>query len=122
MELLGILKEKFDIIKVSEKFSKRDFVIETEHTTKYPQFISVQVTQDKCSLLDSHNIGDEVKIQINIKGRIWDGPQGIKYFNTIEAWKIEAVNVVKQEPHKYPDAPIQNNVNNSVSNNDDLPF
>jgi len=35
-------------------------------------------------------VGDEeLKIQFNLRGREWNGPQGIKYFNTLEAWRIE---------------------------------
>lgn len=92
MEIIGKLEAIFDTQKVSDKFMKRDFVIKTEESTPYPQLISVQVTQDKCQILDLYNIGDDVKIQINIKGRKWEGPQGTKYFNTIEAWRIENIN------------------------------
>ena len=122
MEVTGILKAKFDTQKVSEKFSKREFVITTEHSTPYPQHVSFQVTQDKCSLLDQFEIGAEMKIQFNLRGREWSGPQGIKFFNTLEAWKIEPFNAVKQEPHKYPDTPVEKDVNNSSEDKEDLPF
>jgi len=118
MEVTGILKAKFDTQKVSEKFSKREFVITTEHSTPYPQHVSFQVTQDKCSLLDQFEIGAEMKIQFNLRGREWSGPQGIKFFNTLEAWKIEPFNAVKQEP----DTPVEKDVNNSSEDKEDLPF
>ena len=91
MEVTGRLKAKFDTQVVSEKFSKREFVLTTEANTPYPQMVSFQVTQDKCSMLDQYNEGDELKIQFNLRGREWNGPQGIKYFNTLEAWRIEKV-------------------------------
>jgi hypothetical protein len=75
---------------VSEKFSKREFVVETPD--QYPQQILFQLTQDKCSLLDSLQVGQEVDVHLNIRGRSWTNPQGeTKYFNTLEAWKIDVL-------------------------------
>lgn len=85
-ELTGFLKKKYDIQKVSEKFQKRDFVLTTDASSPYPQHVSIQLSQDKCNLLDTFNEDDEIKVSINIKGREWNGPQGIKYFNSIEGW------------------------------------
>lgn len=67
---------------VSDKFSKREFVIET--TEQYPQLISIEFTQDKCGLLDSYQVGETVTVDFNLRGREWNG----KYFNTLQAWKI----------------------------------
>jgi len=92
MEVTGTLKVKFDTQKVSDRFTKREFVITTEANTPYPQHVSFQITQDKCSMLDQYNDGDEIKVQFNLRGREWNGPQGIKYFNTLEAWRIETIN------------------------------
>jgi hypothetical protein len=82
---------------VSEKFSKREFVVETPD--QYPQQILFQLTQDKCSLLDSLKVGQEVDVHLNIRGRSWQNPQGeTKYFNTLEAWKIDVLGATAQ-PH-----------------------
>ena len=88
-ETTGILKVKKDTQQVSEKFSKREFVMTTDMTTQYPQYISMQLTQDKCALLDAYNEGDEVKVSFNLRGREWSGPEGVKYFNSLEAWRLE---------------------------------
>lgn len=88
-ELIGTLKVKNDTQVVSEKFSKREFVITTDTSSNYPQFISLQLTQDRCSLLDQYNVGDELKVSFNLRGREWSGPQGIRFFNSLEAWRIE---------------------------------
>ena len=88
MELKGNIKVINETNQVSDKFSKREFVITTNEM--YPQDISIQVTQDKCSLLDMFKVGQDVTVSINIRGREWTSPQGeVKYFNTIEAWRIE---------------------------------
>ena len=92
MEVTGTLKAKFDTQKVSDRFQKREFVLSTELSTPYPQHVSFQVTQDKCTMLDQFSEGDELKVQFNLRGREWTSPQGeIKYFNTLEAWKIDRV-------------------------------
>jgi hypothetical protein len=90
MTIKGKLKVINPKIVVSDKFSKREFVVETEET--YPQPILIQLTQDKCSLLDLFKVGQDVEVIINLKGREWNSPQGeTKYFNTIEAWRINAL-------------------------------
>lgn len=126
MEVTGQLKLKFDTQKVSEKFQKREFVLSTDLSTPYPQHISFQVTQDKCSLLDQFNPGDEIKVQFNLRGREWNGPQGVKYFNTLEAWRIEKVaggtssnTTSNNSMQESTPAPV---FNSSISDNDDLPF
>lgn len=73
---------------VSDTFSKREFVVETQE--EYKQYLLLQVVKDKCSVLDSYKKGDEVKVSLNLKGRLWQNPQGEeKCFNTLECWKIE---------------------------------
>jgi hypothetical protein len=87
--ITGILKVKNPEQQVSEKFRKREFVI-TDNSSQYPQHISFQLTQDKCSLLDAYKVGDEMKVYFNLRGREWTDKQGAtKYFNSLEAWKIE---------------------------------
>jgi len=115
MEVTGTLHEKFDTQKVSDKFQKREFVLKTEASTPYPQHVSFQVTQDKCSVLDGFPVGAEVKVQFNLRGREWNGPQGVKYFNTLEAWRIELVGGVSNEPEEQALTP-------NHPDNDDLPF
>ena len=89
MDITGILKVKNEAQQVSDKFKKREFVI-TDNSSQYPQHISFQLTQDKCSLLDQYKIGAEIKVHFNLRGREWTSPQGeIKYFNSLEAWRIE---------------------------------
>jgi hypothetical protein len=81
---------------ISEKFSKREFVIET--TDQYPQLVMFQLTQDKCNLLDGIGVGSKLEVSWNLRGREWTSPAGeVKYFNTLEAWKIEKVGEAVQE-------------------------
>lgn len=129
MEATGILKVKFDTKQVNDKFKSREFVLTTEHTGKYPQQVSFQLNQDKCDLIESFNNGDELKVTFNLRGREWNGPQGVKYFNTLEAWKVEKVGATTSSPSAP--APAKTNVSESASaptfvasssDDDDLPF
>ena len=73
---------------ISEKFKKKEFIVETED--QYPQFILIQLTQDRVDLINMFEVGDKVTVSINLRGRAWENPQGeTKYFNTVEAWRIE---------------------------------
>lgn len=128
-EVNGILKIKSETQMVSEKFSKREFVVTTDANTQYPQYISFQLTQDKCGLLDQYNVGDEIKVSFNLRGREWNGPQGVRYFNSLEAWRLERASGQQAAPSNYQAAYqasqspsteqfIQNN--NAIV--DDLPF
>lgn len=126
-EVIGQLKVKYDTQKVSDKFQKRDVVIATDLNTPYPQFCLFQLNQDKCNILDNFNEGDEVKVQYNLRGRSWDSPQGIKYFNTLEIWKIERVGNIPNAVNEGMNSQSNNNhqapvFNSSISDNDDLPF
>ena len=88
MEVVGKIK-MIDTTKEvgSSGFKKRDVVVTTDE--QYPQHILVQFVQDKCDLLNNYQVGDAVKIDINLRGREWTNPQGeMVYFNTIQGWRI----------------------------------
>ena len=105
MNIRGTIKVINDTMVVSEKFKKRDFVVTTEE--QYPQDILIQMTQDKCDVLNSYNVGDSVDVSINIRGREWTSPSGeVKYFNTIEGWRIEKLTApAPQAPTPQEDLP-----------------
>jgi translation initiation factor IF-3 len=88
MEVTGKIKMIDQTKEVgSAGFKKRDVVVTTDE--QYPQHILVQFVQDKCDLLNTFQVGDAVKIDINLRGREWTNPQGeTVYFNTIQGWRI----------------------------------
>jgi hypothetical protein len=84
-----IVFDRIDTQGTNGTFSKRDIVVRTDE--QYPQDIAVQFTQDKCDFLDNYKPGDRVVIAYNLRGKLggWTNPQGeVKYFNTIQGWKI----------------------------------
>ena len=92
--------------KVTDTFSKREFIVKTNE--QYEQYLSIQVIKDKCSILDNYSIGQDVKVSLNIKGRLWTNKDGKEVaFNTLECWKIEKLgsetsNSVKEQPKQEP--------------------
>jgi hypothetical protein len=128
MDIQGTIKEVFATQTISEKFKKREFVLTTDGSTPYPQHISFQVTKDNCDKLNSYSTGDEVSVHFNLKGREWSGPNGVKYFNTLEAWKITGVSQFLAGGTGVStnnDKPVNVQAeNHAIANNDgmDLPF
>jgi hypothetical protein len=89
MEIKGTIIEIFPGQQVSEKFKKREFVIQDNENPQYPQYIKFELAQDKCGLLDSKKVGDQVNVSFNLRGREYTNPKGVKsYFNSLQAWKI----------------------------------
>lgn len=108
----------------SNGFRKREVVVTTEE--QYPQHIMVEFIQDKTSLLDQYAVGQQVKISINLRGREWVSPQGeTKYFNTIQGWRIEALQS-ESAPNEMPPIPpadaFEPATNVKEDDYDDLPF
>lgn len=91
MEITGKIKVLNETKNIGDNgFRKREVVITTEE--QYPQHILVEFIQDKCDLLNSYGVGQEVKISLNLRGREWINPEGTpKYFNTIQGWRIELI-------------------------------
>jgi hypothetical protein len=88
MKVTGTLKVKKDTQVVSEQFSKREFVL-TVVDGAFSNDILIQLTKDKCNLLNAFNIGDLLEVDINLSGKCWLNPQGEeKYFNSLNGWKI----------------------------------
>lgn len=90
MNIKGTITEIFETIQVTDKYKKREFVIQDCENDQYPQFIKFELSQDKCGLMDGCKIGQEVDVHFNLRGRPYINPQGVKnYFNSLQAWKIE---------------------------------
>ena len=106
----------------SNGFRKREIVLTTQE--QYPQNILVEFIQDRTNLLDAFNVGDLVKIDINLRGREWKNDKGeIKYFNSIQGWRIEKVE--DNFESQLPPLPTKEDLNISESSEnepDDLPF
>lgn len=91
LNVKGKLKVKGDEVQVSDKFRKREFVVTIDASSAYPQHVQFQLVQDKCSLIDGFQIEEEISVSFNLRGREWTKDNQVKYFNSLDAWKIERV-------------------------------
>lgn len=66
-------------------FTKREMVVTVEDG-KYPQEINLEFVQDKVALLDTVQVGQQVTVTFDIRGREYNG----RYFNNLQAWRISA--------------------------------
>ena len=115
----GKVKRIHDEQVISDRFKKREFVIETEE--QYPQVLMFQLVQDKTNLIDQFSIGDKVEIFFNLRGREWqkDPSAEIRVFNTLDAWRIQKVEAI--QPTAAGDMPPAEPVA-PAGPEDDLPF
>lgn len=104
-------------------FKKRELVVTTEE--QYPQHIMIEFVQDKTDLLNNFQVGQNVKISINLKGREWINPQGeTKYFNSIQGWRVENIQEGAQGtmPAVAPTEAFAPANDLNEDDHDDLPF
>ena len=117
LKVTGKLIVKGDTQQVSDKFRKREFVIEITENG-YTNYAKFQLTQTKCELLDRHNEGDTVEVSFNIKGNKWEKDGRVNFITNLEAWKVWGVSQEQSAPSGN-----SNNWNNPEPQNvDNLPF
>ena len=93
-ELTGKLVAKYDTVQRTATFKTREFAVEKTDdiggrvVTNYVKFQSVQ---DKTSIIDKVNIGDEIKVYFNIKGSKWEKDGKVNYITNLDAWRIEQI-------------------------------
>ncbi len=113
LEVTGKLLVKYDTLQVSEKFKKREFVIELAEEINgniYTNFAKLQLVQNKCDIIDRFNTGDVVKVSFNIKGNSYvDKKDGqTKYITNLDAWRVESATAAAPSGGSAPQAPSYN--------------
>lgn len=125
MEVTGKVYGVFETKQISDRFSKREFVLEIADNPKYIQLVMFQATGDRCAMLDGVKVGDELRVEFSLRGREWRSPSGeLKYFNTLDVWKIEAKSAAPSKPASAPSststpAPASDT---AAGSEDDCPF
>ena len=100
---------------VSDKFKKREVTLKSQD--EYPQYVTFQLTQDKCDLANNLKAGEVVEVSYNLRGRRWEAQDGtIKYFNSIEAWTMSLSSKTEQAPIDKLTKDLD------LESSDDLPF
>jgi hypothetical protein len=116
IETTGIVYRIGETQKVTERFSKREFIVELADNPKYPQHVTFQCTGDRCELLNGLNEGDQVRIEFSLRGRLYTSKKTGKEecFNSLDAWKVDRVGAAKSAGNVAPSGgPVAE---------DDIPF
>ncbi len=111
-ELTGKIKLIQDPKTFNSGFTKREMVVIVEDG-KYPQEINLEFVQDKGSLLDDLEPGQEVTVSFDIRGREYNG----RYFNNLQGWKVVTLGADTAAPQEDPHYPTP-----SDFGDDDIPF
>jgi hypothetical protein len=101
-EIAGKIIDIAPVNQVSDKFKKREFVIEKKETggaAVFIDYIKFQLVQDKCDLINESYLNEDVKIWFNLKGNKWERDGKINYFTNLDAWKIEKATTQSREPN-----------------------
>ena len=106
-------------------FTKREFVVKLTgegEKPEYPNYVALEFLKDKCALLDSYQVGSEVKVTFNLSGRLWNTPgKPERCFTSLQAWRIESLDGNAGDRDNY-DQFISNNFPDYEGNNQDVPF
>lgn len=122
-DVTGKLVAKFDTVQRTETFRTREFVIETTEDIggrTVNNYIKFQSIQDRTTLVDRFNIGDQIKVHFNIKGTKWEKNGNTNYITNLDAWRLEQTSM-QSAPVDMPPPPAYNDLPQG-SDADDLPF
>ena len=120
IETSGRIHAVFEAQQVTERFRKREFVVELADNPRYPQYVMFQLTGDRCENLDGFQVGDEVQVEFSLRGREWKSPKGeTRYFNSLDVWTLERVGASAGPGHD--DVPPPTDFDAPAAD-DDVPF
>ena len=85
-------------------FTKRQIVIETSE--QYPQKVVIDFVKDKCSILDSYKVGQEVTVDVNVRGSEYNG----KFYVNLQGWKINSVQASVQASVQQTESLVDDNL------------
>lgn len=92
LQITGVLHAKFDTQQISDKFKKRELILELSEQINgntYTNYAKFQLVQAKCEILDRFNVGDSVKVSFNIKGNRFEKDGKVSYITNLDVWKLD---------------------------------
>ena len=109
MQVIGKLEEVHDTVKRTETFSVREFVLEiTSQSSQYSEHVLFQLTNNRTSLIDQFQIGQEVAVDFDLQGRKWTNPEGrVVFFNRLNAWRITPFTQSQNMGYQQPQGAFQ---------------
>lgn len=128
-DINGKVIEISPVNQVSEKFRKREFVLERKENSQaglFIDYIKFQLLQDRCDIINESFLNEDVKVTFNIKGNRWEKDGKVSYFTNLDAWKIERVSAgagSSVSNNRADDVSVPpSDDSQSINDLDDLPF
>ena len=97
-EVTGKLVAVYDTVQRTETFKVREFVVEKTDEINgrtISNFIKMQCVQDKTEMPSKFRLGEEVKVQFNLKGNRSERDGKVNYFTNLDAWRMESANMMQ---------------------------
>ena len=122
-EATGEIRAIMDTQQVTDSFRKREFALEIEDG-RYPQTVKFQLVQDKTELLDDFEVGQQVQVQFNLRGREYtrksDG--ATDYWTNLECWRIEKAEGAAEASDRLQSSEEMSDAGSFGTDADDIPF
>lgn len=116
MDITGKVHEISATQQVTESFKKRDIIIAYAENPEFVEYVRFEATQDRTAIFNGLNVGDEVNVRFNLRGRPWTNKDGVTtYFNSLVAWKVEKIGGAMEQNENPTDF-------GNEQEEDDLPF
>lgn len=125
LKLQGRITYIGSTVQVTEKFSKREFAIETEDVsnngTVFTNTVALQFTNKQTPILDNFSIGQNVEVSFNARSNRNDKDGVVRFFTNLNAYAMQFVAGRQQAPQQAQQpAPAQ--VAQAEDDSSDLPF
>lgn len=122
MEIKGKVHEISPVTTVSDKFKKRELILEYVENPSYPEFVKFEANQERVALFDTVKVGDQVELSFNLRGRPWTDKMGkVVYFNTLVVWKVNVL-AGAEASQLTPEYAAPVDISATPDAGDDLPF
>lgn len=125
-DLTGKVIEVSPIQQVSDKFRKREFIIEVAEQSsggrEFIEYIKFQCVQERCDLINEDFINNHIRISFNIKGNKWEKDGKVNYFTNLDAWKIDKIEPGAAPADDFAPPPPLDDLPPENEEFEDLPF
>ncbi len=90
-QITGKVVEVYPVSRISERFRKREFVIEHKRGRDgqiWVDFIKFQLTQERCEIIDESWLREEVTVAFSIRGNRWEREGRVSYITNLNALSV----------------------------------
>ncbi|WP_299577917.1 DUF3127 domain-containing protein [uncultured Sunxiuqinia sp.] len=120
LEVKGKINQILDVSsgvsKAGKDWKKQEFVIEVVDG-QFPKQICFTLFNDKISLLEGLNTGEDVNVSFSVESREFNG----RWYHNINAWRIDRL-AANGAPDMLPPEFTPDDIPPESNNQDDLPF